>query len=288
MANSFVAFQDPATGGITWLYQKVWLPAPGLKVYGGFATAMVSITDATSGNPVNPLSSDSVKFNLIGHNPIQSDVLSVLCNNNSQFAGRGFTTNFLAAAAYQESRFAEFTDIQGCSPTLTTSSITDGYPVQACDNGYGIMQLTNGVPGGLNYNLPPKYWTGTPTQDMVWNWVSNVNAGTWVMINKFNEEMTYENKFTQDTGFYYPTIDQMQMNVWQRYNGCAAHGAGCYYVWGCTYRDPTTGECVQYGWIKNPVLRQNQYIKCTINGVGVPYADCVNNIAEQHPNDWCK
>ena len=69
--------------------------------------------------------------------------------------------NFLAAAAYQESRFAEFTDIQGCSPTLTTSTITDGYPAQAYDNGYGIMQLTQGIPGGLTYNLGN--YTDTPT-----------------------------------------------------------------------------------------------------------------------------
>ena len=279
MANSFVAFQDPASGGITWLYQKVWLPALGFKVYGGFATAMVSITDATSGNPVNPLSSDSVKFNLIGHNPIQSDVLSVLCNNNSQFAALGFTTNFLAAAAYQESRFAEFTNLRRCGPTVTDLlALTDGYPAQACDNGYGIMQLTNGVPGGLNNNLPPKYWTGTPTQDMVWNWESNVNAGTDVMMSKLQWARMYSSQDYQWMRYpkyigcnFLPMIpDQLQMETWQAYNG------GSYYI------VDTSNYPLSCGWIPNTAALLYSYgSKCKSVNPNYVYADCTKYWSQQ-------
>ena len=90
------------------------------------------------------------------------------------------------------------------------------------------------------------------------------------MLDKFSQETAYEKRMVNQQGADYLTPEQRQMNVWQYYNG------GYYWVW-------RAGQ-----WIKNPVLIQKQYIKCTINGVGFPYADCVNNIAEQHPNDWCK
>ena len=164
---------------------EMWVPTFTDQTYSGNATALVSITDVTPENnkPFNPASRDSVNFKLIGQNPAQADALSVLCRDNAPFVsvGLGFTTNFLAAAAYQESRFAQFTSIQQCSPSPLIP-LTDGYPVQACDNGYGIMQLTQGVPGGLNYHL--NRYTGTPTQTMIWNWVANINNGENVMLEK--------------------------------------------------------------------------------------------------------
>ena len=188
--------------------------------------------------------------------------------------------NFLAAAAYQESRFAEFTNIRRCGPTVTDLlALTDGYPVQACDNGYGIMQLTQGVPGGLTYNLGN--YTDTPTQDMIWNWVANINAGENVMLDKLKDETTYEDRFTQDTGFYYPTPEQTEMNVWQRYNG------GLYWMW-------NGGQ-----WTKNTAWCLNKtYQNYTCNGEfpsgGQCYADCVkywsNNPLIATPNNpqWCQ
>ncbi len=202
------------------------------------AEIKIPVTKTTRTNPPTPffkggdtgitkggeyrVSSDSVDFNLIGQNPTQNDALSVLCKDGSPFtsAGLGFTTNFLAATAYKESRFAEFTNIQGCNPTPTTPP-TNGYPVQACDNGYGIMQLTQGIPGGLNYDLGN--YTNTPTQNMVWNWVANINAGENVMMNKFTDESTSESiiimnviKNCGSIAYYTPpTTDQIQMNVWQ-------------------------------------------------------------------------
>ena len=203
--------------------------------------------------------------------------------------------NFLAAAAYQESRFAQFTDIQQCSPSPLIP-LTDGYPVQACDNGYGIMQLTQGVPGGLTYNLGN--YTDTPTQDMIWNWVANINAGENVMLDKLKGETTYEDRFTQDTGFYYPTPEQQEMNVWQRYNG------GLYWVWRCAdsqgnislYTDPES-PCLSAPacnpnddpnsayfcqWIKN----QLPTTRCS-DGTSRPYAECVEAISNNNPS-WCK
>ena len=202
--------------------------------------------------------------------------------------------NFLAAAAYQESRFAEFTNLRRCGPTVKELlALTDGYPAQACDNGYGIMQLTNGVPGGLNNNLPPKYWTGTPTQDMVWNWVSNLNAGTWVMINKLNEEIAYEKRMVNQQNAYYLTPEQRQMNVWQRYNG------GIYLVWSlCAIQ--VNGVCTA-GWERNdpwcndliPNVKTHQNLTC--NGAfpqgGKCYADCAKYWAQTTPGSssgWCK
>ncbi|MCL4468300.1 MAG: hypothetical protein M1591_05140 [Deltaproteobacteria bacterium] len=158
------------------------------------------------------------------------------------------------------------------------------------------MQLTQGIPGGLTYNLGN--YTDTPTQDMIWNWVANINAGENVMLNKLNDETTYEDRFTQDTGFYYPTPEQTEMNVWQRYNGGIYYKFGCQDANGNTYfysiqnGVPTIPnicftENLPFDWFKNPILNQKEYVKCTINGIGYPYAYCVNNIAAQHP-DWCQ
>ena len=140
-----------------------------------------------------------------------------------------------------------------------------------------IMQLTQGVPGGLNNHL--NSYTGTPTQDMIWNWESNLNAGTWVMIKKFNDEKTYEDKFTQDTGFYYPTPEQQEMNVWQRYNGCLTKGRGCYYVW-----NSSLGH-----WIMNTTLCLEQNNKCSgaFPSGGKCYADCARYWSQQ-PQLQCK
>ena len=110
--------------------------------------------------------------------------------------GLGFTTNFLTAAAYQESRFAEFTNLRRCGPTVTDLlALTDGYPAQACDNGYGIMQLTQGVPGGLNNHLNSlpvllhRTWSGTGwamwMQERMW-WCLNFNGHVCIAVRITN------------------------------------------------------------------------------------------------------
>ncbi len=153
------------------------------------------------------------------------------------------------------------------------------------------MQLTQGIPGGLTYNLGN--YTGTPTQDMIWNWVANINAGENVMLDKLKGETTYEDRFTQDTGFYYPTPEQTEMNVWQRYNG------GLYWVWSCIHKDPVTGECIQYGWERNDAFCNNpnkpayQDLTCqdAFPQGGKCYADCAKYWAQTTPGSslgWCK
>jgi len=47
-----------------------------------------------------------------------------------------------------------------------------------------------------------------------------------------HEEIAYEKRMVNEQGAYYPTTEQRQMNVWQRYNGCPG-GEGCYYVVRC-------------------------------------------------------
>ena len=220
------------------------------------ASVKILFAETIGTNPPTPftkggsygVSSDSVDFNLIGQNPAQADALSVLCRDNAPFvsAGLGFTTNFLAAVAYQENRFAQFTSIQQCSPSPLIP-LTDGYPVQACDNGYGIMQLTQGIPGGLIYNL--NRYTGTPTQTMIWNWVANINAGENVMLNKFSQETAYEKRMVNQQGADYPTPEQQEMNVWQRYNG------GLYWVWSLCATQ-VNGVCTA-GWERNDAFCNN-------------------------------
>ena len=261
------------------------------------ASVKILFAETIGTNPPTPftkggsygVSSDSVDFNLIGQNPAQADALSVLCRDNAPFAsaGLGFTTNFLAATAYQESRFAEFTDIQGCSPTLTTSTITDGYPVQACDNGYGIMQLTQGIPGGLTYNL--NRYTGTPTQTMIWNWVANINAGENVMLSKLQWALMYSSQNYQwskhpayvGCTFLPMTPDQLQMETWQAYNG------GSFYI------VDTSNYPLSCGWTPNISLCIEQDNTC---GGAFPageqcYADCAKYEAQTTPGSssgWCK
>jgi len=108
------------------------------------------------------------------------------------------------------------------------------------------------------------------------------------MLDKYKEEIAYENKVFNDLnrnnlGYLWvsPTTEQRQMNVWQRYNGCP--GGKCYYVWSCTYKDPITGECTQYGWVKNTALPTTA---CP-DGTSYPYAKCVQNISISNPQ-WCK
>ena len=189
--------------------------------------------------------------------------------------------NFLAAAAYQESKFAQFTSIQQCSPSPLIP-LTNGYPVQACDNGYGIMQLTQGIRGGLNYHL--NRYTGTPTQDMIWNWVANINAGENVMLEKLQWALMYSSQNYQwkknptyvGCTFLPMTPDQLQMETWQAYNG------GSYYV------VDTLNYPLSCGWKPNPTLKPTRCSSTSPNEpvVYAPYAECVQSLSKNN-QQWC-
>ena len=228
--------------------------------------------------------------------------------------------NFLAAAAYQESGlngvFRQFIDSISCNSRTSNCPPATGVPMQSFDNGYGIMQITNGIPVGLTGGAcqspisPPTLsipTTNTPTQDMIWNWVSNLNAGASVMVNKYNQEITSENNIiynlnNQNLGYLWvsPTTEQRQMNVWQRYNG------GLYWVWRCAnsngvislYEDPyspcmSAPACNPNGtpnstyfcqWITNTTL---QVKKCNSVNPTYNYAQCVEYWANLNPQ-WCE
>jgi len=283
---------------------EIWQADTGGKVYGGNADAKITLYDKSTDLPV---SNDDVKYQIIATNPSTQDVLNALCYLNQPFAGAGFTTNFLPAVAYQESglngRFRQFIRYDPVSDTCnsrTTSTClpATGVPVQSFDNGYGIMQITKGIPGGLTggacqspLSQPTLYipTTNTPTQNMIWNWVANINAGAAVMLDKYKEEIAYENKVFNDLnrnnlGYLWvsPTTEQRQMNVWQRYNGCLTKGRGCYYVWSlCATK---VNEVCRAGWVKNPALPTR---KCPALNPSYFYADCVNYWAHNNPQ-WCK
>jgi len=196
------------------------------------------------------------------------------------------------------------------SRTTSTCLPATGVPVQSFDNGYGIMQITKGIPGGLTggacqspLSQPTLYipTTNTPTQNMIWNWVANINAGAAVMLDKYKEEIAYENKVFNDLnrnnlGYLWvsPTTEQRQMNVWQRYNG------GLYYRFGCQDANGNTYFCsIQNGVLTIPeiCLKDNlpfQWVKNTAlpttacpDGTSYPYAKCVQNISISNPQ-WCK
>ncbi len=88
------------------------------------------------------------------------------------------------------------------------------------------------------------------------------------MVDKYNQELAYENKMVSQQGAYYPTTEQRQMNVWQRYN------CGTYWTW-------STDE---HEWATNA----NLFNQCSGQTPGVnAYADTVKNWANQNPQ-WCK
>ena len=198
------------------------------------------------------------------------------------------------------------------SRTTSTCLPATGVPIQDKYNGYGIMQITKGISGGLTggacqspLSQPTLYipTTNTPTQNMIWNWVANINAGAAVMLDKYKEEIAYENKVFNDLnrnnlGYLWvsPTTEQRQMNVWQRYNG------GVYWVWSCVQRDPITHKCIGYDWVRNTAFCSNpyppDYQNKTCNGVfpsgGKCYADCTKywsdnpSIATPNNPQWCQ
>jgi len=209
------------------------------------------------------------------------------------------------------------------SRTTSTCLPATGVPVRSFDNGYGIMQITKGIPGGLTggacqspLSQPTLYipTTNTPTQNMIWNWVANINAGEAVMLDKYKEEIAYENKVFNDLnrnnlGYLWvsPTTEQRQMNVWQRYNGCPG-GKGCYYVIRCVdangniqpttnYKnpclsvpqcdpsDPDYNSTYSCQWVKNPNINELPKQCKKINSTYV-YADCVKYWSDLNPQ-WC-
>jgi len=191
------------------------------------------------------------------------------------------------------------------SRTTSTCLPATGVPIQDKYNGYGIMQITKGIPGGLTggacqspLSQPTLYipTTNTPTQNMIWNWVANINAGEAVMVDKFTQEITYETRMVNQQGAYYLTPQQREMNVWQLYNG------GYYYVWKCATPDGTLdgypcgsklSKCNANGpnynstyscqWVTNTTL---QVKKCSSVDPTYNYAQCVEHWANLNPL-WC-
>ena len=105
---------------------------------------------------------------------------------------------------------------------------------------------------------------------MIWNWVSNINNGETTMLEKLNEEIAHEKRMVDQQGAYYPTPEQTEMNVWQRYNG------GIYWVW-------KAGQ-----WETNTTfLLYNYKPKCKSINPTYVYADCVKYWSNQN-QQWCK
>jgi hypothetical protein len=306
---------------------EIWQADTGGKVYGGNADAKITLYDKSTDLPI---SNDDVKYQIVATNPSTQDALNALCFLNQPFAGAGFTTNFLPAAAYQESglngAFRQFISYDPVSDQCNSRETTacppaTGVPMQAFDNGYGIMQITNGIPGGLTGSAcqspisPPPIQIpiyGTPTQDMIWNWVSNLNAGSSVMRDKYTQAATdYNNWLAEGRGQW--SVSQLQMETWQMYNG------GFYWTWRCAdsagdvfspdtvcYKVPECTTDPQFGyscqWIEDPdpppfmlnkckpsKLPQGYLANCSglSTMVNPFYADCVKCIAINNPN-WCQ
>ncbi len=121
-------------------------------VMGGKATVSWKINDAQAG---------SISFSILGSQPDRQTVINYITTQVSGNSRLWFTPY---VAMHESTQGTLSGPTQFCDKTSGYSlctSTTDGYPLRAADNGFGIMQLTNPA----------------PTCDQLWNWKKNCDEG---------------------------------------------------------------------------------------------------------------
>ena len=238
---------------------------------GNQITLTVTATTKVDGNvyTTNP-SPQTNPFIIQGLNPSETTILAEF--NNHIYAD--YTVDNYAAVSWNESRFNQFANSVHAAIAHPNSTVP-AYPLQGSDgNDFGLMGI----------HLPNASWD-YPCDDLIWNWVANVQQGQTFFNAQIDTAKNYQNRdyFKQR---FSPTPDALKnvptsIDISQNQVFLQAYA----YYNGGTY--PRYWKWVPPFMFWGHIIKQGYWIKDTESYPNVvPHVDAVWNWFTSNPKPW--